>query len=517
MAALPSAVQTALALAATEVSRWFASGSSPLHDRLMVFDTVTLQTTWHTLVRRPQCPVCGSRQMTEPAPIVLRSQPRVADSDGGYRSVSAAQTFERYKHHVSPITGAVSLLERVGSPNLIHIYAAGPNKSRPYERWQSVRRSLRSNNAGKGIEDLQAKVSGLCEALERYSGVFQGGEPRRTATYRQLEDAIHPNACMLFSERQYAARDILNERCPPHLEIPPPFDEDRPVEWSPVWSLADERFKYLPTAFCYYDTPLTPDHEFCTPDSNGNAAGSSLEDAILQGFMELVERDSLSIWWDNRARRPGVDLDSFDHPYVQQTRAYYATVRRDLWLLDLTTDLDIPVFVALSRRVDQPAQDIIFGSGAHFDARVAALRAVTELNQMLPSVVRADRGTGYASESPWEIDWWQTATLASDPYLAPHPDLVARRMSDFPAWTGDDLRGDVLACVEIARRHEMDLLVLDQTRPDIGLPVVKVVVPGLRHFWRRYAPGRLYNVPVRLGWQAQPTPEAQMNPRPMSL
>jgi ribosomal protein S12 methylthiotransferase accessory factor len=54
--------------------------------------------------------------------------------------------------------------------------------------------------------------------------------------------------------------------------------------------------------------------------------------------------------------------------------------------------------------------------------------------------------------------------------------------------------------------------VLDQTRPDLGVPVVKVIVPGLRHFWARFGPGRLYDVPVELGWLDAPTAEADLNP-----
>jgi hypothetical protein len=61
----------------------------------------------------------------------------------------------------------------------------------------------------------------------------------------------------------------------------------------------------------------------------------------------------------------------------------------------------------------------------------------------------------------------------------------------------------------------MEMMVLDQTRAEIGLPVVKVIVPGLRHCWARYAPGRLYDVPVRLGWLSVPTPEQELNPIPM--
>jgi hypothetical protein len=54
--------------------------------------------------------------------------------------------------------------------------------------------------------------------------------------------------------------------------------------------------------------------------------------------------------------------------------------------------------------------------------------------------------------------------------------------------------------------------VLDQTRADIGVPVVKVVVPGLRHFYRRFAPGRLYDIPVKLGWRDRPVSEDALNP-----
>jgi len=78
-----------------------------------------------------------------------------------------------------------------------------------------------------------------------------------------------------------------------------------------------------------------------------------------------------------------------------------------------------------------------------------------------------------------------------------------------------DLRDDVLTCAEITRRCGLDMLVLDQTRPDIGLSVAKVVIPGLRHFWLRLAPGRLYDVPVKLGWRDHPCREDELNPIPI--
>jgi ribosomal protein S12 methylthiotransferase accessory factor len=51
--------------------------------------------------------------------------------------------------------------------------------------------------------------------------------------------------------------------------------------------------------------PRPKPQQFCRADSNGNAAGNTLEEAtILQGFVELIERDSVALWWYNRLRRP---------------------------------------------------------------------------------------------------------------------------------------------------------------------------------------------------------------------
>ena len=63
----------------------------------------------------------------------------------------------------------------------------------------------------------------------------------------------------------------------------------------------------------------------------------------------------------------------------------------------------------------------------------------------------------------------------------------------------------------------MEVIVLDQTRPDIGMPVAKVVVPGLRHCHARFGPGRLYSVPVALGWRETPCREQDLNPIPVFL
>jgi ribosomal protein S12 methylthiotransferase accessory factor len=75
-----------------------------------------------------------------------------------------------------------------------------------------------------------------------------------------------------------------------------------------------------------------------------------------------------------------------------------------------------------------------------------------------------------------------------------------------------EVREQVSACVRIARQQGLDFLVLDQTRADIEVPVVRVIVPGMRHFYRRFAPGRLYDVPTKLGLRDRPLLEDELNP-----
>jgi ribosomal protein S12 methylthiotransferase accessory factor len=213
-----------------------------------------------------------------------------------------------------------------------------------------------------------------------------------------------------------------------------------------------------------------------------------------------------------------VDLQSFGEPYLDRLRAFLHERGREFWALDLTADLGVPVFASVCRRADGPPEQIVFGFGSHLDPRVALLRAVTEMNQMLSSPLLGQQGKelGDPAADPETAHWLATATAGNQPYLLP-ADGPPRTARSYPrAWT-DDVAEDVRACQAHVEKAGMEMLVLDQTRPEVGLPVAKVIVPGLRHFWARFAPGRLYDVPVRLGWLSRPLAEEQLNPVAMFM
>lgn len=530
VAALPSTISTALSIAATEMVKWIVREQNEcLEGKIVTFNILTLDKQTHVMVRRPQCPQCGdpiTYTANQSAPLVMQSRKKAFTSDGGHRGFAPEETLTALAHHISPITGIVGALRPltpwVGGQRLTPSFVATQNF--PYTPTEdsvgldSLTASLRSGSGGKGKHPTQAKVSALCEAIERYSGTFQGDEFRLRARYQDLGTAaVHINDCMLYSRRQLTQRTQWNTRGSRSTWVPESFDEEREIEWSPAWSLTANEWRYIPTAYCYYGYSRECQTWFARADSNGCAAGRSKEEAILQGFMELVERDSIALWWYNRLQKPAVDLDSFAEAYFSELRTYYSSLHRDLWVLDITNDMNIPTFAALSRRNDGKSEDLILGFGTHFDPPLAILRALTEMNQWLPVVTSGspEKSTTYSSRNPEASQWWETATLENQSYLSPDKTVALKGQDDYIGrWSwSDDLAVDVLKCVEIAAAKGLETLILDQTRPDTGLHVVKVMVPGLRHFWPRFGPGRLYDIPVRMGWLKEPLPEDQMNPQ----
>lgn len=522
-ASLPASREQAIQTTALHVAIYAGAGENhALAGTVITTDMLSNTTRTHRLVRRPQCPACGhpDRDRGRTPTITLADAVEARVRDGGRRSATPQATFERYQHHISPITGIVHSLEPITGDGPLRVYVAGHNPVFKSNTLHGLGEGLRSRSAGKGVTDAQARTSALCEALERYSGIHRGDEPSIRARYRDLgERAIHPGYVLLFSERQYRERERWRARGSPYQIVPEPFREDVEIEWTPVYSMTLGTPRYLPTGYLYYGYPLQEGSFFYYADSNGNAAGNGIEEAIQQGFLELVERDAVCLWWYNRIRRPQVDLDSLADPYIEELRAYYRRQGRELWVLDVTADMGIPTFVAVSRRTAEPIEDIIMGFGAHLDARTGILRAITEMNQFMPAVLERlpDGRTRYLSHDPHTRGWWQNATLANQPYLQPLPEPFTRTLGDYDALCAASIAGDVQTCLRIAHELGMEVLVLDQTQPDVGLPVVKVIVPGMRHFWPRFAPGRLYDVPVKLGWLAHPMTEEQLNPIAMFL
>jgi thiazole/oxazole-forming peptide maturase SagD family component len=453
----------------------------------------------------------------ETAKVVLKSRPFHWTADEGYRLYSPEQTFSRLEPFVNSITGITSDPVPVEETADVHVYQVSHNSPfGPHDRHKD-RSWKRDIATGKGQTDIQAKVSCLAEAIERYSCVYRGDELRIKARLSDLgESGVHPNVLSNFSPLQYANREEWNQYNPGSSWVPEPFDETEEIEWTPNWSLTQQKVRWLPTAYCYFEYEYGDGRAFCHGDSNGCASGNCLEEAVLQGFFELVERDSMALFWYTRARRPAVVLESFNDAFFDSMCKHYRSKNRTLAVLDITTDLGIPAMVAVSWTED--GRRILVGMGAHLDPRIAVSRAIGELNQMA-SAESWNRdvnegGLSNPQDHRYMSDWMANATIRNQPYLVPDETCSRDSGQLRRPPQSNDLLQEIGRCAEIVDKHDMELILLDLTRNDVNFPTVRVTVPGLRHFWPRFGPGRLFDVPLKLGWIDKHLDERELNPIP---
>lgn len=435
----------------------------------------------HPSPQRPQCPACGDRNWLaarQQQPLRLAPTPKLVGVAGGARTQASHATVARLLAEVSPLTGVVADLRALSSAGDMPVY-----HSQFFRPWRPQGMGLASVVAqsclGKGASDAQSRASALCEAVERYAAAWQGDEAMRVAREAELPAlAIRPDALSFFSAAQRASAR------PGERAAQCRYDPRAPLAWTPAWSLSDDAPRYLPLAACYADAPA-PWADTANWSSNGCASGNCREEAILQGLLEVIERDAVAIWWYNRIPRPRAQCAN------AALRQLATALGGDwsCWLLDLSHDLGIPVLAAIGWHAASARWAL--GFGASLSAELAAERALTELAQL----IAADKCLAADAIGPDAgFLWPEGAQMPQD--AAQHADIA------------DDIR----LCVAAWRAVGHEVIVHDYSRPDIALATVKVVVPGACHIWPERANPRLLAVPPALGWRSEALTEEALNP-----
>lgn len=469
LASLPTTIGWAAGLIATTVANWTRRGALPhLEDTVVCLDTRDLTQSRHVIRIRAECPSCGQRCGPPPR--------------------------ELYPL-VSPITGLVSAMETTDKPvgGFYHAHAVfAPPLPRSGTR--SILRAMHS--IGKAITVTGAETACLGEAVERYSLIHQGDEAVVRATQDEV-GGIAPNEILLFSDQQYQNRDRWNDTHSDLHWVPEPFDPHQTVDWVQATSLSGKERRFVPAALCYMHYHFVVGPKFCAADTNGCAASTSFSEARLAALLELIERDAVAIWWYNRLRRPALDLASIHGIEHEELVTAFRHQGRSLWVLDVTTDLNVPACVAVAAKLD--GSEPCFGAAAGICYSDAVRKAVAEVAQICFWA-----GSG---EGPEELlCWLRHATVPCNQYLLPNDRCVV------PSDRGYSPEAALTLCVDRLTAAGIRPLFIDQTRRELGTPVVRAVAPGLRHFWARLAPGRLYDVPVRMGIRAEVQSETDMNP-----
>lgn len=351
--------------------------------------------------------------------------------------------------------------------------------------------------SGRGLSRTQAEARCLAEAAERSLAVWDEERPVfRAALSDMPAPAVDPRQLILLSDDQYARREAWNAAVPGDHHWPAPIDPDRPIAWVEARPLAEGEPVLVPAACCFLGFPAALDQGFAVPDSSGLAAGSSVGDAVGRALLELVERDAVAVWWYNRLKRPPLGFDRRRLPWIGGFEDHLGASGRRVRLLDLTHDLGLPVAAAVSS--DFAGRDLALGFGAGWTAEEAATAALGELVQFEASK-RLQRSGG-----PLDLVTLTRAGSVEDfPFLVPDADAPAQR-------PGGQTKEELVAALA---EQGLAAFSVDMSRGSWS--VVRVVVPGLRPLWPRFAPGRLSDVPCRLGWSAGRAHEASFNPVPI--
>lgn len=451
----------------------------------------------HWVRHRLQCPTCciPNWMKTEiQSPIVLQHTASKIANDGGSRASSAHHTVQSLQKLISPLTGVITNLMELPLPKAspIKIYRTAFFKS-PSTHKSATQQDFVQISLGKGIDPVQSQASALCESIERYAAQYQGDEFWQKACPELLDARFYaPNQLVQFSERQYQHFSQNEQNIEKSKFATKPYKSTMALHWVPTWSVTYQERVYVPFNYGFANTPFEQDAQYIRWNSNGCAAGNTVEEAILQGLFELIERDATAIWWYNKVKTQAIDLNGLPQEHYQKFEQ--ALQDWHYWGLNITNDLGIPVVAGIAQHKD--TGKFCLGFGAHLNATIACQRALAELCQLIP--IREQNG------APFDFD-----AIQPEAFLIPQGKLKA--LHSFAKQETSDIAEDVLYVVQKLKAQALETLVLNYSRPDLPIKTTKVIVPGLCHIWAQFGAQRLYKVPVAMGWANQLKKEEELN------
>ncbi len=377
---------------------------------------------------------------------------------GTHRVIAPKKTIEinEDKLKIAGITRIADItdLDRIGLP----IYTA----IRPTAEDGAI-----SIYGGKGITKDHAKASAMMEGFERYS-----------AEKQDCDEVIVANIKEISERGEYID--------PVSLNLPKDFKKENIEEMQLEWSIAkdiisDEEF-YIPTNAIYH--PYLHDNQVQSlfkSNTNGLASGNVLEEAILHGMLEVIERDAWSIFELTHKNYAQIDLDSIESETVNDILEKFESEGIKIKLMDFTADVKIPTIAASADdTVTKDAGLLTLGMGTHLDPEVAILRALTEVAQSRATQINGAREDTVRADFAREAGYERMKRINKF-YFRDEEEKI--KLSDIENKSTSSITKDI----EIVKNELMDndidkILYVDLTRPELDVSVVRVIIPEMELF-----------------------------------
>jgi len=310
---------------------------------------------------------------------------------------------------------------------------------------------------GKGATIKESRISAIMEGIERYSSEVHD---------RRIERGYYTD---LFGRGR-----IVD---PKDLNLPPEADPGQILSWYMGYDIANDEQTLVSAEAVFH--PLSQQfHPLFRTNTNGLASGNTMEEAIFHGLCEVIERDAWSLV--EVSRDTGPKVQNIDDPLINWMQKKFADANVEVTIRDITSDVGTPTIAAVADDVQlKDPMLLTMGMGTHTSARIAIMRALTEVAQSRLTQIHGAREDtpvaqlrkrmGYDRTKRMNAYWFQDNGTAD--YAA------------IPSFDTDDFEKDIQVMIGQLRMRGLDrVIVVDLTREEIGIPVVRVIVPGLEAF-----------------------------------
>jgi putative methanogenesis marker protein 1 len=324
--------------------------------------------------------------------------------------------------------------------------------------------------SGKGADDRQARISAIMESVERCCA-----EQPHISEDLEDEEILHT----INDTYEKLSRQV-NTVHPLDLLTQKPIMNNTRLEWVVGYDLMTRQNILVPSNAVYHPyNPLNGATQLFRSNTNGLAAGNTMEEAVLHGLLEVIERDALSIAEFNKNPGREIILTPDDGLiYELKQKFYEAGIIAKLWLLN--HDVDLPTVVcALDDPVLRDAALLVMGAGSHLKPDIAVSRALTEAAQSRVVQIHGAREDtdresvvrkfGYDSMKRLNRFWYEdsddTVTMSD----------IEDKSADTPAKNIDTITG-------LLKNISSHAVIVNLSRPSVNLPVVRAVLPTFEQF-----------------------------------